>query len=157
MFLFRFPSERQLSIALAVLRIVVGATFIAHGAQKVFTMGLGNMGGMFGHMGIPLASVAGPVVALLEFFGGIALVLGLLTRLAALGLAFDMLGAINFVHFKGGFFLPNGYEFVLLLLAANVALVFAGAGRFSIDNIFASRRGGSAVNVQQSASDRRVA
>jgi putative oxidoreductase len=157
MFLFRFPSERQVSVALAVLRIVVGATFIAHGAQKVFTFGLGNIGGMFGQMGIPFATVAGPFVALLELFGGIALVLGLLTRLAALGLAFDMLGAINFVHFKGGFFLPNGYEFPLLLLASNIALVIAGAGRFSIDNIFASRSGRVGGNAPQSASDRRIA
>src|SRR4051812_34906535 len=119
MSLFSSPSPRQLSIALTALRITVGAIFIAHGAQKIFTFGLGNVGGMFGQMGIPLAGVVGPFIGLLEFFGGVALVLGLLTRLAALGLAFNMLGAIRFVHFKGGFFLPAGYEYALALLATN--------------------------------------
>jgi putative oxidoreductase len=140
MSLFSSPSPRQLSIALAALRITVGAIFIAHGAQKIFTFGLGNVGGMFGQMGIPLAGVVGPFIGLLEFLGGIALVLGLLTRLAALGLAFNMLGAIRFVHFKGGFFLPAGYEYALALLAANIALVFTGAGNASLDGWLSRRR-----------------
>jgi putative oxidoreductase len=140
MLLFRSPTPRQINLALAVLRIAVGAIFIAHGAQKVFTSGLGNVAGMFGQMGIPQAQVMGPFIALLELLGGIALVLGLLTRLAALGLALDMLGAIRFVHFKGGFFLPSGYEFALALLSANVALMVAGAGGFSFDGWLYRRR-----------------
>ena len=139
MFLFRNPSQRQLSVALAVLRITVGIVFIAHGGQKLFSFGLGGVAGAFGQMGIPLPGVVGPFVALLEFFGGIALVVGLLTRLVALGLIFDMLGAISFVHFKGGFFLPNGYEFALTLLGANLALLVGGAGDFSIDGLIGRR------------------
>ena len=139
MFLFRTPSLRRLNLALAVLRVTVGIVFIAHGYQKLFTFGFAGISGAFGQMGVPLPGVMGPFVALLEFFGGIALVIGLLTRLAALGLAFDMLGAIALVHFKGGFFLPKGYEFVFALLGASVALALAGAGQFSVDAAISSR------------------
>ena len=90
-------------------------------------------------MGVPFPGVMGPFVALLEFFGGIALVIGLLTRLAALGLACDMLGAILLVHFQAGFFLPKGYEFALTLLASSIALALAGAGQFSVDSAISSR------------------
>ena len=136
MFLFRNPTARQLSIALAALRVTVGTIFIAHGAQKLFTYGFAGVTGAFTQMGIPFPGVMGPFIALLEFFGGIALVIGLLTRLASLGLVFNMIGAIAFVHLKGGFFLPSGYEYALTLLGASLALVVAGAGEFSIDALF---------------------
>jgi len=139
MFLFRSPSLRQLNLALAVLRVTVGIVFIAHGYQKLFTFGFAGVSGAFGQMGVPLPGLTGPFVALLEFFGGIALVIGLLTRLAAFGLAFDMLGAIALVHFKGGFFLPKGYEFVFLLLGASITVALAGAGQFSVDAAISSR------------------
>ena len=139
MFLFRNPSARQLNLALAALRIVIGVVFVAHGGQKLFTYGFAGVTGAFGQMGIPFPGLMGPFIALLEFFGGMALVIGLLTRLASLGLVFNMLGAIAFVHLKGGFFLPAGYEFALTLAVANLALVFTGAGSYSIDGLIAGR------------------
>ena len=153
------PAQR-LNAALAVLRVIVGIIFMAHGGQKLFVYGFAGVSGAFAQMGIPMAGLMGPLVALVEFFGGAALVVGLLTRLASLGLASTMLGAIFFVHLKGGFFLPNGIEFVLALLGASVALALTGAGAYSLDGVLAARRqpavgGGAAQPVRDAA--RRVA
>ena len=130
----------RFDLALAVLRVLVGVVFLAHGGQKLFVYGFGGVAGAFGQMGIPAASITGPLAALVEFFGGLALVSGLLTRLAGLGLAVVMLGAIVFVHLPAGFFGPKGMEFPLTLLAASVTFALAGAGRFSLDHAIAARR-----------------
>jgi len=137
MFLFRSPTSRQLSIGLALLRIGVGAVFIDHGYQKLFGMGFAGVTGAFSHMGVPLPGIMGPFVALLEFFGGIALILGLLTRLVALGFAIDMLVAILLVQLKNGF---SHYELEFLLCVASLALVFMGGGEFSVDALLGRRK-----------------
>lgn len=133
-------TNTRLQTGLTLLRAAVGTIFIAHGAQKLFVFGLTGVTGAFGQMGVPFPEVTGPLVALLEFFGGIALVLGLLTRLAALGLAVNMAGAMVLVHAPAGFFLPNGIEFALVLGAASLAFAIMGAGELSVDALVARRR-----------------
>jgi putative oxidoreductase len=126
------------SLGQLALRIPVGIIFVAHGAQKLF--------GWFGGYGLEgtgqwMASIGlnpGYLMALLagsaEFFGGLALILGLLVRPAAAVLAFAMVVAIVTVHIGNGLFMSNdGYEFGLAILAASVALAIGGAGRGSLD------------------------
>ncbi len=125
-------------MAALVLRLPLGLVLAAHGAQKLF--------GLFGGYGLEgtgqwMASIGftpGYLMAFLagsgEFFGGIALALGLLTRPAAIVTAFTMLMAMT-VHISNGLFVANnGYEYALILMVASIALAIQGAGRLSLDN-----------------------
>lgn len=138
-----FPSPR-LDAGLAVLRVVVGIVFLAHGAQKLFGMGFGGVTGAFVEMGVPVPGLIGPLSSIVEFFGGLALIGGLLTRPAAAALAIDMLCAILLVKIKGGFFAPQGAEFELTLCAAALTLAFTGPGAVSLDAVLRRMRGWSA-------------
>lgn len=135
----------RIDLGLLVLRVIVGAIFIAHGGQKLFIFGMEGVAGAFANMGVPLAALAGPAVALTEFFGGLALAAGFLTRIVAPALAVIMLGAMFFVHISNGFFLPRGIEFVLTLFGGATALALAGAGCWSVDGYLATRRDGKRV------------
>jgi putative oxidoreductase len=120
------------------LRIPVGIIFAAHGAQKLFGWfggyGLEGTGQFFGSVGLNPGNLLALLAGLAEFFGGLALVAGLLVRPAAAALAFAMLVAIFAVHWGKGFFAASGgYEFALALFAASLSLLFTGAGRFSVD------------------------
>lgn len=138
-------TSSQQQLGLAIVRIVTGIVFTAHGAQKLFVYGLDGVAGAFAKMGVPMPGLLGPFVALVEFLGGIALIIGLLSRIAAAGLAFDMLVAILLVHLSAGFFLPAGYEFALMLFASSLAIALAGPGSLSADAAIASRRSGPDV------------
>ncbi|MEE2025288.1 DoxX family protein [Alkalimonas mucilaginosa] len=120
------------------LRVPVGIIFAAHGAQKLFGWfggyGLAGTGGWMESIGLAPGVLMAFLAGSAEFFGGIALVIGLLTRPAAAVLAVTMLVAIFAVHFENGLFMSNnGYEFGLALLAASVSLLFSGAGKASVD------------------------
>lgn len=120
-----------------VLRLAVGAVFVAHGAQKLFGVwgggGLAGTAGFFTQLGLTPAFPLAILVAVVEFVGGLMLIAGALTLFAALALAIDMAVAIWKVHLANGFFLPGGYEFGLTLIGALVALMLTGPGAFSVD------------------------
>ena len=120
------------------LRVPVGIIFAAHGAQKLFGWfggyGLQGTGAWMDSIGLSPGVLMAFLAGAAEFFGGLALILGLITRPAAAALAFAMLIAIFSVHFENGLFMSNnGYEFGLALLAASVSLLFSGAGKISLD------------------------
>jgi putative oxidoreductase len=129
-------------VSFTILRLVLGVVFFAHGAQKMLGW-FGGFGfhatmGSFAHTGMP-APVALLVICT-EFFGGLGLIVGLLTRIASLGIAGLMIGAIFMVHLANGFFMNwmgnqkgEGFEYHLLVIAMAAALLLRGAGAFSLD------------------------
>lgn len=129
------------SLAMTVLRIVIGGLFLAHGAQKLFDWGPSGTGDSFEQMGAPLAQFTGPAVGVLELGGGALLVLGLFTRVLGALLTVDMLGAIFVVHGENGIFVDGGgYELVAALGAGALALAIGGAGDWSLDRAIFRRR-----------------
>jgi putative oxidoreductase len=127
------------------LRVPVGIIFIAHGAQKLFGAfggyGLEGTGQFMASIGLTPGYLMALLAGSAEFFGGLALLFGLLVRPAAAALAFAMLVAIFTVHIDKGLFMANnGYEFGLALLAASVSLLISGAGRASVDARLTARR-----------------
>jgi Predicted membrane protein len=127
---------------LTILRVFVGIIFAAHGSQKLFGwFGGGGLAGTAQWME-SIGLTPGTLMALLsggtEFFAGLALIVGLLARPAALGLSFTLLVAIFSVHIHNGLFMANnGYEFALALLGGTVAVLLEGAGKLSIDGAIA--------------------
>ncbi|MEH6473030.1 MAG: DoxX family protein [Halopseudomonas sp.] len=127
------------------LRLPAGIIFAAHGAQKLFGAfggyGLEGTGQWMASIGLEPGYLMALASGSAEFFGGLALLFGLLVRPAALMLAFTMLVAILAVHAANGLFMANnGYEFGLSLLAISVALVFNGAGAVSVDRLLTRNR-----------------
>jgi len=141
MSLFHAPTRRQIDAALTVLRVVLGVTFILHGGQKLFVYGFDGVTGAFGQMGIPAPAFFGPFVAFVEFFGGIAITLGLLTRLAALGVGATMVVAILTAQLKNVHGVGDLFGLLeLVYLIVFVWLAIAGPGALSIDHLIARRR-----------------
>ena len=140
--------------ATAILRFVLGVIFFAHGAQKMLGWfggyGFsGTMGFFTDVMHIPVLFAFLAITA--EFFGGLGLILGFLTRIAALGIFSNMVAAIAMVHYRFGFFMNwtgaqkgEGFEYHLLVLAITALLMIRGAGAVSIDRVLASPAKGAA-------------
>ena len=133
-----------------MLRLVLGAIMIGHGYSKIF-------GGMSHHvqtvsnLGLPgwLAYLSAGT----EFFGGLLLVLGLLTRLAALANLINMMVAITRVHWHAGLLGNGGYQFPLSLAAIAFALIFFGGGSIALDAVRGGGGGGGSRNRGRSRRD----
>ncbi|MFD2707138.1 DoxX family protein [Salibacterium lacus] len=128
------------STGLLIIRLVIGLSFAAHGAQKLFGWfgghGLKATGGFFDSIGIKPGYTMALVAGLAEFAGGLLFALGLLTPAAGIIIAVTMIGAIVKVHGPNGFWsTEGGYEYNLMLLAAGIGIAFIGAGSFSLDAV----------------------
>ncbi len=123
---------------MTILRIIVGVIFMAHGSQKLFGWfgggGLAGTAQFMESLGLTPATLMAALSGGAEFFGGLALVIGLLVRPAAVALIGLLVVAIFSVHIHNGLFMQNnGYEFALALLGGALAVLFEGAGRASLD------------------------
>ncbi len=130
-----------LDAGLVLLRVVLGVVFIAHGLQKFLVDTIPGVAAGFGGMGIPLPDVTAVVVAGLELVGGLLLIVGLGTRVIGALLAVTMAVALVLVHLPAGFSAAEGgFEYVMVLGVAALALAFTGPGRFAVDALIRGRR-----------------
>jgi putative oxidoreductase len=128
--------DRLQPLALLVLRLVIGTVMIAHGYGKVFNGGFSHVHDMVQHLGFP--GWMAYLLAATEFFGGILIIAGLLTRFVAVAMLIDMSVAIWKIHWHNGLKGPGGFEFPMSVAAIAFALIFFGAGPIALDSI---RRG----------------
>jgi uncharacterized membrane protein YphA (DoxX/SURF4 family) len=122
-------------LAALISRVAIGVIFVTHGWQKM-QIGVPITAAAFNQMGIPLPQFSAGFAILVETIGGVLLIIGLLVRLAALGLLIDMLGAIIFVHGARGVLVQSGgWELAGALAVACLLLLAVGGGRIGIDGI----------------------
>lgn len=125
---------------LAILRLVLGIVFLMHGWDKLFgAEGVAGVAAALGAEGFPISGVLAWVVTLVEFFGGLLLLVGWLTRWVAGVLFFEMLVALAAVHLENEFFVFQpagewGYEYNLVLLGGLGCLILAGGGKLAMDD-----------------------
>lgn len=124
--------DRLQPLALFVMRLALGAVMVGHGYQKVFG-GLHHHVQFVASLGLPAWTAY--LSAFAEFLGGLLILLGLFTRIAALAICIDLSVAIAKVHFHNGLMGNGGYEFPLALAALAFALIFFGGGPIAFDHI----------------------
>ncbi|NRG46040.1 DoxX family protein [Bacillus sp. CRN 9] len=121
-------------IAAAILRVVLGVVFFMHGVSK-FQDGIGNTVGFFESLGLP--GFGAYIVALIELIGGLAMILGIGTRIISILFAFIMVGAITMVKIDEGFF---GIEFDLVLMAMSICLAIVNKSYLALDNVLSRNK-----------------
>ncbi|KPL92023.1 DoxX family protein [Herpetosiphon geysericola] len=133
---------------IAILRIVVGFIFFMHGLDK-FNGGIEGTAGFLGSLGIPAPTFMAVLLIATELIGGIMLMLGLFTRYVAVAEAIAMVVAWVTVHSSNGFSSQNGgYEYVLALIGASLALVLLGSGSLALDNLLSPRLTGRQITAR---------
>jgi len=125
--------EKYGNVTMTILRVVIGAIFIAHGYQKFLAPAMAI--GMTKGIGFPFPEFFGWALILSELIGGILILVGFLTRFVTPFLIFSMLVALFTVHLSKGFITPGGYEYVLLLIASLLVLQANGAKLLSLDKL----------------------
>jgi putative oxidoreductase len=132
-FLMSSLGHKYADLAPFLIRVVVGLIFLLHGYQKLEN-GVGAVGGFLGGLGFPVPEAFAIILIFAEIVGGLMLIAGAFTYLAAKVLAFVALVAFLTVHVSHGFFVASGgYEFIILILVSTIAIAILGPGRWSVD------------------------
>lgn len=129
-----------------IFRIMVGIIFMAHGSQKLFGFfgggGIEGTAGFMESLGLEPAYLMAFFAGVGEFFGGLFLILGFLTRFSGFVTAVISIVALITVHISNGFFMSNGgSEFILLLLVSSISLIISGSGKLGVDQLIKNNIG----------------
>lgn len=131
---------RWLDRGLLVVRVALGIVFVMHGGQKAFVFGHSGLTAGMAALGLPFPAFSAALITIVELGGGIALLAGAFTRIAAFLIAGAMGVATVTAHLANGFFMPTGFEFTLTLMLTSLALVMTGPGAYSVDSLWQGRR-----------------
>lgn len=118
---------------LLLMRIALGIVFVMHGGQKLFVYGHAGVASGMAALGLPLPGLSAALITAVELGGGLALLAGAFTRVAAFLIAGAMGVAIVSAHLSNGFFMPTGFEYPLTLMLSSLAVLMTGPGAYSVD------------------------
>ena len=131
--------SQWLDRGLFVLRVALGVVFVMHGGQKALVYGPAGVAGGMAALGLPFPQVSAVLITAVELGGGLALLAGALTRVAAFLIAGAMGVATLTAHLANGYFMPTGFEYTLTLMLASLAVVMTGPGAYSVDKLRLAR------------------
>jgi putative oxidoreductase len=150
----RFLPSPGGDIPLLIARIILGIVLFAHGIQKMIINGFAKTLEQFEALGIPLAIVSSAFVTVVEFVGGLLLILGVLTRVVVSLHLIVMVGAAIFVHASRGIFAQDGgWELVGVIAACELTIAAVGPGRYSLDRLFLPHERPRLVPLDDDAGD----
>jgi putative oxidoreductase len=133
-------SSQWIDRGLLMMRIALGIVFVMHGGQKLFVFGHAGVAGGMAALGLPLPGLSAALITAVELGGGVALLTGTFTRVAAFLIAGAMAVATVTAHLTSGFFMPSGFEYTLTLMLSSLAILMTGPGAYSVDSALAGRK-----------------